>query len=68
MLSALSVTFSFFQVLKEGTKGPVVVSVKQRELKKATFDKKFTAFDQHKKTISLNDTVRVLEGPLEVRK
>ena len=44
----------------------MVVAVEARLLKKATFDKKFSALDQHKKIISMNDTVRVLEGPLEV--
>ncbi|KAJ9540384.1 hypothetical protein OSB04_026890 [Centaurea solstitialis] len=33
--------------------------------KKARFDKKFNGLDQHKKIISMNDNVRVLEGPLE---
>jgi len=27
---------------------------------------KFTALDHHKKTMSVNDTVKVLEGPLKV--
>ncbi|CAK9159695.1 unnamed protein product [Ilex paraguariensis] len=54
-----------FKIMKEGSEGPVVVTVEPRELKNASFDKKlFTALDQHMKTISVNDTVRVLEGPL----
>lgn len=44
----------------------MVVAVEARQLKKAEFDKKLTACDQHKKIISVNDTVRILEGPLEV--
>lgn len=50
----------------EGSDKPVVVALEARLLKKADFDKKFTAFDQHKKIISTNDCVRILEGPLEV--
>ncbi|KAL8247566.1 hypothetical protein R6Q59_008782 [Mikania micrantha] len=53
------------KVLEEGSDRPMVVAVEARLLKKADFDKKFTAFDQHKKIISINDTVRILEGPLE---
>ncbi|CAA2971924.1 Putative transcription elongation factor SPT5 homolog 1 [Olea europaea subsp. europaea] len=54
------------KVIKEGSEGPSVVTVKQRELKSASFDKKlFTVLDQHAKTISINDVVRVLDGPLK---
>ncbi|KAJ9562633.1 LOW QUALITY PROTEIN: hypothetical protein OSB04_007793 [Centaurea solstitialis] len=53
---------------EEGSKQPVVVTVEARLLKKATFDKKFNALDQHKKIISMNDIVRALEGPLEDKK
>ncbi|KAJ0704912.1 putative ribosomal protein L2, domain 2 [Helianthus annuus] len=53
------------KVLEEGSDRPMVVAVEARSLKKADFDKKFTVFDQHKKIISINDTVRILEGPLE---
>ncbi|CAI9773016.1 unnamed protein product [Fraxinus pennsylvanica] len=54
------------KVIKEGSEGPSVVTVKQRELKSASFDKKlFTVLDQHAKTISINDIVRVLDGPLK---
>ncbi|KAI3793475.1 hypothetical protein L1987_36094 [Smallanthus sonchifolius] len=53
------------KVLEEGSDRPMVVAVEARSLKKADFDKKFTAFDKHKKIISINDTVRILEGPLE---
>ncbi|KAL3520770.1 hypothetical protein ACH5RR_018919 [Cinchona calisaya] len=57
-----------FKIIKEGSEGPVVVNVPQRELKNASFDKKlFTALDQQKKMISINDTVRVVHGPLEGR-
>ncbi|KAK9061290.1 hypothetical protein SSX86_018470 [Deinandra increscens subsp. villosa] len=53
------------KVLEEGSDRPMVVAVEARLLKKADFVKKFTTFDQHKKIISINDTVRILEGPLE---
>lgn len=42
------------------------MNVKRRELKKASFDNKFTTWDRHKKIISINDSVRILEGQLEV--
>nr|XP_043631460.1 protein RNA-directed DNA methylation 3 isoform X2 [Erigeron canadensis] len=56
------------KVLEEGSDRHMVVAVEARLLKKAEFDKKFTAFDQHKKIISMNDYVRILEGPLEDKK
>lgn len=59
-------SYFWFKVLEEGSDRPMVVAVESRLLKKADFDKKFTAFDKHKKIITINDTVRVLEGPLEV--
>lgn len=40
--------------------------MESRELRNATFDKKFTAFDQCKKAISINDTVRIVDGPFKV--
>lgn len=52
--------------MEEGSDRPMVVAVEARLLKKLDFDKSFTAFDQHKKIIKINDTVRILEGPLEV--
>lgn len=55
-----------FQILKEGSEGPVVVSIELRQLKSASFDKKFHALDHRMKTISVNDTVRILQGPLQV--
>ncbi|XP_059666033.1 protein RNA-directed DNA methylation 3 [Cornus florida] len=56
-----------FKILKEGSEGPLVVTVEQRELKNMSFDKKLAALDQRKKTVFINDTVKVLEGPLEGR-
>lgn len=53
------------KVLEEGSEKPVVVAVESRLLKKAVFEKKFHALDHLKKIISMNNTVRVLEGPLE---
>ncbi|KAL3649647.1 hypothetical protein CASFOL_006050 [Castilleja foliolosa] len=56
------------KVLKEGSEGPSVVIVKQSELKSASFDKKlFSVLDQHSNTLSVNDNVRILEGPLKDR-
>ncbi|XWS08023.1 hypothetical protein CRYUN_Cryun41cG0041600 [Craigia yunnanensis] len=54
-----------YKILKEASEGPVVVTVEQRELKSGPLDIKFTALDQHSKTISINDTVKVLEGQNE---
>ena len=54
------------QILKEASEGPVIVTVELRELKSGPLDTKFTALDQHSKTISINDTVKVLEGQHEV--
>lgn len=54
------------QILKETLEGPVVVTIGQHELKSGPLDTKFTALDQHSKTISINDTVKVLEGQHEV--
>ncbi|KAI3721463.1 hypothetical protein L2E82_32475 [Cichorium intybus] len=53
------------KVLMEGREWPVVVAVEARLLTKGAVDKNFYALDQHKKIISMNDTVRVLEGPLK---
>ncbi|PIN24453.1 RNA polymerase II transcription elongation factor DSIF/SUPT5H/SPT5 [Handroanthus impetiginosus] len=56
------------KVIKEGSEGPSVVTVKQSELKIASFDKKlFSVLDQHSNTLSVNDSVRVLDGPLKDR-
>lgn len=53
--------------MKEGSEGPVLVTVQLRELRAACFDRKlFTVKDQHKNTISINDIVRVLDGPSKV--
>lgn len=43
-----------------------MVTVQQRELKNGQSDVKFTTSDRHKKTICVNDTIRVMEGPSEV--
>lgn len=44
----------------------MVQTVALRELKNTLFENKFTALDQHMKPISINDTLKVLEGPLKV--
>ncbi|KAK9190118.1 hypothetical protein WN943_018719 [Citrus x changshan-huyou] len=56
-----------YKILKEGSEGPAVVTVERRTLKNGPFDMKFTALDQSMKVISLNDTVRVSEGPSKDR-
>ncbi|XP_052187929.1 protein RNA-directed DNA methylation 3 [Diospyros lotus] len=56
-----------FKILKEGSEGPMVVTVEQNQLKNGSFEKKFTALDHQMKIISINDTVKVLEGPLQGR-
>ena len=56
-----------YQILKEGSEGPLVMTVEVHQLKNGCFDKKFTALDHRMKIISVNDMVRVLEGPLQVR-
>lgn len=43
-----------------------MVTMKQQEIKSICADKMFTASDRSKKTIYINDVVKVLEGPLEV--
>lgn len=54
------------KILKEGSEGPEVVTVQRRDIKNGPFEMKFTAPDQHMKIISINDTVKISEGPLEV--
>ncbi|XVF83034.1 hypothetical protein PTKIN_Ptkin16aG0100000 [Pterospermum kingtungense] len=54
-----------YKILKEASEGPAVVTVEKRQLKSGPLDTKFTALDQHSKTISINDTVKVLEGQHE---
>ncbi|XVE75442.1 hypothetical protein DITRI_Ditri12bG0094200 [Diplodiscus trichospermus] len=54
-----------YKVLKEASEGPVVETVELHQLKSGPLDAKFTALDQHSKTISINDTVKVLEGQHE---
>ncbi|XP_019198596.1 PREDICTED: protein RNA-directed DNA methylation 3 isoform X7 [Ipomoea nil] len=57
-----------YKIMKEGSEGPVLVTVQLRELRAACFDRKlFTVKDQHKNTISINDIVRVLDGPSKDR-
>ncbi|TKY50801.1 RNA-directed DNA methylation 3 [Spatholobus suberectus] len=52
-----------YKILKESSDGPVAVTIERHEIKSGLFDLKLTALDQHSKTILVNDTVRVLEGP-----
>lgn len=55
-----------FQVLKEGSDGPVVVTVGKKEMLNGPFDSKFTALDLNNKQISINDVVKISKGPSEV--
>ncbi|PSR92989.1 Protein RNA-directed DNA methylation like [Actinidia chinensis var. chinensis] len=57
----------YYKILKEGSEGPLVMTIEVHQLKNGCFDKKFTALDHRMKIISVNDTVRVLEGPLQGR-
>ncbi|RDX94228.1 Protein RNA-directed DNA methylation 3, partial [Mucuna pruriens] len=52
-----------YKILKEGSDGPVAVTIERNEIKSGLFDLKLTALDQHSKTILVNDTVKVLDGP-----
>ncbi|KAG5005395.1 hypothetical protein JHK82_029419 [Glycine max] len=52
-----------YKILKEGSDGPAAVTIERHEIKSGLFDLKLTALDQQSKTILVNDTVRVLEGP-----
>ncbi|KAJ6317426.1 hypothetical protein OIU76_013045 [Salix suchowensis] len=56
-----------YKILKHGPEKPDVVTVALRDLKNGPTDMKFTALDHHKKAMSVNDTVKVLEGPLKDR-
>ncbi|WJX15184.1 hypothetical protein P8452_05362 [Trifolium repens] len=52
-----------YKILKESSEGPVAVTVQKNEIKSALGDLKLSALDLHKKTIVVNDNVKVLEGP-----
>ncbi|GAA0167989.1 hypothetical protein LIER_22813 [Lithospermum erythrorhizon] len=55
-----------FKIMKEGTEGPLVLTLPARDLKISSFDKKlFTAQDLHLNTISIDDRVKVMDGPLK---
>ena len=54
-----------YKILKEASEGPVVVIVEQRKFKSGPLDTKFTALDRHSKTISIDDTVKMLKGQYE---
>ncbi|XP_020091605.1 protein RNA-directed DNA methylation 3 isoform X3 [Ananas comosus] len=55
------------RILKGGTEGSAVVTLRKQDIKSGCVDKMFTALDRHSKTISVNDIVKVLEGSLEGR-
>ncbi|CAH8379873.1 unnamed protein product [Eruca vesicaria subsp. sativa] len=54
-----------YKVLKEGSDGPVVVSVGKKEMQEEPFDSKFSALDLNKKQVSINDVVKISKGPSE---
>ncbi|KAL0888660.1 hypothetical protein Bca101_012643 [Brassica carinata] len=54
-----------FKVLKEGSDGPVVVSVGKKEMQDRPFDSKFSALDLNNKQVSINDVVKITKGPSE---
>ncbi|XP_021751371.1 protein RNA-directed DNA methylation 3-like isoform X2 [Chenopodium quinoa] len=56
-----------YKILKEGLEGPATLNLGQKDLKYVPLEKKFTALDHRMKTISTNDTVRILEGPIKGR-
>ncbi|KAL0903619.1 hypothetical protein M5K25_028011 [Dendrobium thyrsiflorum] len=56
-----------FKILKGDVNGSEVVSINIRVIKKICVDKVFTATDRCMKTISIDDVVKVSEGPLEGR-
>ncbi|XP_056847495.1 protein RNA-directed DNA methylation 3 isoform X2 [Raphanus sativus] len=54
-----------YKVLKEGSDGPVVVSVGKKELQEGPFDSKFSALDLNNKQVSISDVVKITKGPSE---
>ncbi|KAI4373052.1 hypothetical protein MLD38_011220 [Melastoma candidum] len=56
-----------FLILREGLEGQEVFSAGVYEITNGPIHAKFTALDHHNKTISVNDTVLVLEGLLKDR-
>ncbi|GAB2286890.1 hypothetical protein Dimus_021278 [Dionaea muscipula] len=56
-----------YKILIEGSEGPTVVTHSAKALKIVESDTKFTALDRRMKTITLNDTVRVLDGAAKGR-
>ncbi|CAH9055381.1 unnamed protein product, partial [Cuscuta epithymum] len=57
-----------YKIIKEGSEGPALVTLQLRELRAACFDRKlFTVKDRNQNTISINNVVRVLDGPSKDR-
>jgi len=52
--------------LKGDIEGQEVMTLKTQDIKGTCVDKMFTASDRHRKTVYINDVVKVLDGPLEV--
>ncbi|XP_026414396.1 protein RNA-directed DNA methylation 3-like isoform X1 [Papaver somniferum] len=53
-----------YKILKGDSEESKVVTVNMRDIKSGCLDKKFTGLDQRMKAIYVDDTVKVLEGPL----
>ncbi|CAN8257190.1 unnamed protein product [Cochlearia groenlandica] len=54
-----------YKVLKEGSDGPIVVTVGKKEMLNGPFNSKFTALDLNNKQVSVNDVVKISKGPSE---
>ncbi|XP_027365763.1 protein RNA-directed DNA methylation 3 [Abrus precatorius] len=52
-----------YKIIKESSDGPVAVTIERHDIKSGLCDLKLSAQDQHSKTIMVNDSVKVLEGP-----
>ena len=44
----------------------MTLTLGQKDLKYVPVEKKFTALDHRMKTISINDTIKILDGPAKV--
>ncbi|XP_072956327.1 uncharacterized protein [Typha angustifolia] len=53
------------RLLKGDMEGYEVVTVRKEDIKSGCVDKMFTALDRNMKTISINDIVKVTEGPMQ---
>ncbi|XP_058074942.1 protein RNA-directed DNA methylation 3-like isoform X2 [Magnolia sinica] len=56
-----------FQIIKGNSERADIATVRLQDIKNLCFDKKFKVSDLHKNIISIDDSVRVLEGPYKGR-